>query len=191
MSIRKYLSYSSVLLLLFVFAGTAAAQGPVLGATTTSNLQMTATVQTSVQLNISTGTGGSPVSGSNATGLFSIAFGNVNGLGAGTPAAGITVVADATGALYKTPINLTPVYTGFAVAGAAHVSVDKGSSGDEAMAREGASDISKISTVIATHSCFAVAASGSNNERWVGFYIPLNTLAGAKTATLIYTVIIE
>jgi hypothetical protein len=191
MSLKKYSSYWSLLAALFVCAGTAAAQGPSVSATTTSNLEMTATVQTAVQLNMSTGTGGATLSGSNATGLFSINFGNINALGAGAPASGVTVAADANGALYKTPINLTPVYTGFAVAGTAHVSVDKGSSGDEALAREGDSSISAASTVIATHSCFATAASGSNNERWVGFYVPRNTLAGAKTATLIYTVIIE
>jgi hypothetical protein len=191
MKIRN-LTYSITLLALFAFAGTAAAQGPVSGlATTTSNLQMTTTVETAVQLNMSTGSGGATLSGSNSTGLFSISFGSVNGLGAGTPASGVTVVADSTGALYKTPINLTPVYTGFAVAGTAHVSVDKGSSGDEALAREGAVGMTSSDTVIATHSCFATAASGSNNERWVGFYIPRNTVAGAKTATLIYTVIIE
>jgi hypothetical protein len=191
MFIKKYLCYSSVILALLAFAGTASAQGPSASATTTSNLEMTATVQTAVQLNMSTGTGGAVLSGSNSTGLFSISFGNVNGLGAGTPASGVTVVTDATGALYKTPINLTPVYTGFAVAGTAHVSVDKGGSGDEALAREGAVGMTAADTVIATHSCFALAASGSNNERWVGFYIPRTTLFGAKTATLIYTVIIE
>lgn len=191
MNIKNF-GYAFALLALFAFAGTAVAQGPVNGlATTTSNLQMTTTVETAVQLNMSTGSGGATLSGSNSTGLFSISFGTVNGLGAGTPAAGVTVVSDATGALYKTPINLTPVYTGFALAGTAHVSVDKGSSGDEALAREGAVGMTPIDTVIATHSCFATAASGSNNERWVGFYIPRNTVAGAKTATLIYTIIIE
>src|ERR1700752_1155321 len=89
MSIKTFLRYLVVLAALCVFAGTAAAQGPVFdNDTTTSNLEMTATVQTAVQLNISTGAGGATVSGSNATGLFSIAFGNVNGLGLGTPTAG-------------------------------------------------------------------------------------------------------
>jgi hypothetical protein len=45
-----------------------------------------------VQLNISIGAGGATVSGSNATGPFSISFGDVNGLGLGTPAAGVSVV---------------------------------------------------------------------------------------------------
>jgi hypothetical protein len=114
MTFSNPLRFTVLFAALFVFAGTAAAQGPVVNDnSTSSNLEMSATVQTAVQLNISTGTGGATVSGSNATGLFSIGFGNVNGLGLGTPSAGVTVVADGSGALYKTPINLTPVYSGF------------------------------------------------------------------------------
>jgi hypothetical protein len=74
---------------------------------------MSATVQTAVQINLSTGSSSAIVSGSNSTGLFSLSFGNINGLGLGTPAAGVSVVADASGALYKTLISLTPVYSGF------------------------------------------------------------------------------
>jgi hypothetical protein len=100
-----------LLVLTTTLAGVAAAQGPAVDSnTTTSELAMSATVQTAVQLNISTGSGGATVSGSTATGLFSISFGNVNGLGVGTPGAGITVVVDGSGALYKTPINVTPLY---------------------------------------------------------------------------------
>ena len=129
MSLKDFLRYALVVVALCVFAGTAAAQGPVLdNATTTSNLEMTATVQTAVQLNISTGAGGATVSGNSATGLFSIAFGNVNGLGLGTPTAGVTVVVDSSGALYKTPINLTPVYSGFDTE-TADITVEAGTSG--------------------------------------------------------------
>src|SRR5215203_3176791 len=59
---------------LFAFAGLAMGQGPAIDTSTTSELEMTATVQTAVQLNISTGTGGLTVSGTNASGLFSVDF---------------------------------------------------------------------------------------------------------------------
>lgn len=192
MSAKHFVRYSLVLAVLFVFTGTAAAQGPVFDSnTTTSNLEMTATVQTAVQLNISTGAGGATVSGSTATGLFSIAFGNVNGLGLGTPTAGVTVTADATGALYKTPINLTPVYSGFTTE-TADITVEAGTSGDEDLAREGSASISSSSTVSGTPtSVITNAASGSNNERFVGFYIPRSEATGAKTATLIYTITVQ
>lgn len=177
---------------LLLCAGNAAAQGPVSNNnTTTSQLQMTATVQTAVQLNISTGSGGATVTGSNSSGLFSVAFNNVNGLGLGTPAAGVTVSADSAGALYKTPINLTPVYSGFATE-TADIEVEAGSSGDEDLAREGDVDISSSSTVSPTPaSAVANAASGSNNTRYVGFYIPRTEAAGSKTATLIYTITVQ
>jgi hypothetical protein len=192
MSIKDLLRYSLVLTALSIFAGTVVAQGPVSdNNTTTSNLEMTATVQTAVQLNISTGTGGATVSGNNSTGLFNIAFGNVNGLGLGTPTAGVTVTVDATGALYKTPINLTPVYSGFDTE-TADITVEAGTSGNEDLAREGTSAISSSSTVSATPvSVISDAASGSNNERFVGFYIPRTEVSGAKTATLIYTITVQ
>lgn len=192
MSIRTFMRYSFVVAALCVFAGTAAAQGPVFdNDTTTSNLEMTATVQTAVQLNISTGAGGASVSGSTSTGLFSIAFGNVNGLGLGTPAAGVSVTVDASGALYKTPINLTPVYSGFTTE-TADITVEAGASGNEDLAREGSSSISSSSTVSGTPAtAVSNAASGSSNERYVGFYIPRTEATGAKTATLIYTITVQ
>lgn len=188
MTLSNVLRCAGLSTLLFACAGIAAAQGPVANAsTTTSELEMSAEVETALQLNISTGTGGAVVSGSNATGLFSIGFGNVNGLGVGTPAAGVTVTTDSTGALYKTPINLTPVYSGFN-GELADVSVIADSSGNSDLAREGNSGISSSSTVGTSHSAFTAAASGSNNERYVGFYVPRTEVAGSKTATLIYTV---
>ena len=192
MSLKQILRSSFLFAALFAFAGTVAAQGPVSdNNTTTSNLEMTATVQTAVQLNISTGAGGATVSGSTSTGLFSIAFGNVNGLGLGTPTAGVTVTVDASGALYKTPINLTPVYSGFDTE-TADITVEAGTSGDEDLAREGNASISSSSTVSGTPvSVISNAASGSNNERFVGFYIPRTELTGAKTATLIYTITVQ
>lgn len=189
MTFNNPLRFAVLFAALLVFAGTAAAQsGPVIDAdTTNSQLEMTAEVQTALQLNISTGIGGATVSGSNATGLFSIDFGSVNGLGLGTPSAGVVVAADGSGALYKTPINLTPVYSGFN-GDTADVTVIGGASGDEDLAREGSSSISSSSTVAVSHGAFTGAASDSANERFVGFYIPRTEVAGAKTATLIYTV---
>lgn len=177
--------------LMFVFAGFAAAQvGPTAGSSTTSELAMTANVQTTVQLNISQGSGGATVSGSNATGLFSINFGDVNAMGLGsTQSANVSVVANGTGALYSTPINLTPVFTGFTSETAA-VSVSAGTDDDQALAREGATANSMVVPTVTT-GAFSSAASGSNNERFVGFFIPRTEAAGTKTATIIYEVVVD
>lgn len=190
---RSSLRFALLLAALFVCGAAAYAQGPaVSAATTTSELEMSATVQTAVQLNISTGAGGATVSGSNATGLFSVSFGNVNGLGLGTPAAGVSVVADASGALYKTPINLTPVYSGFTTE-TATIEVEQDAAGDTALAREGNSSISSSSTVSTSTpaSVTTGGASGIAVERYVGMYAARTEAAGAKSATLIYTITVE
>lgn len=193
MTFRSPLRFAILLAALFVFGGAAYAQGPAVGsATTTSELEMSATVQTAVQLNLSTGAGGATVSGSNSTGLFSLSFGNVNGLGLGTPAAGVSVVADASGALYKTPINLTPVYSGFTTE-TATIEVEQDAAGDTALAREGNSSISSSSTVSTSTpaSVASGAESGAAVERYVGMYVSRGEAAGAKSATLIYTITVE
>jgi hypothetical protein len=193
MKFRSPLSFAFLLASLFVFGGSAYAQGPSVGSsTTTSELEMSATVQTAVQLNISTGAGGATVSGSNATGLFSLNFGNVNGLGLGTPAAGVSVVTDGSGALYKTPINLTPIYSGFTTE-TATVEVEQDAAGDTALAREGNASISAASTVSTStpSSVASGAASGSGIQRYVGMYVSRGEAAGAKSATLIYTITVE
>jgi hypothetical protein len=193
MTFRSPFRFLTLLAVLFVFGGAAYAQGPSVGsASTTSELEMSATVQTAVQLNISTGSGGATVSGSNSTGLFSLSFGNVNGLGLGTPAAGVSVVADASGALYKTPINLTPVYSGFTTE-TATIEVEQDAAGDTALAREGTSSISSSSTVSTSTpaSVASGAASGVVIERYVGMYAARSEAAGAKSATLIYTITVE
>ena len=193
MSLATQIRILIFVVLTFVITGTAAAQGPVVGTnTTTSELVMSATVETAVQLNISTGAGGATVAGSTSTGLFSISFGNVNGLGVGTPAAGITVVTDGSGALYKTPINLTPIYSGFTTE-TATITVLQDAAGDTALAREGDSNISSGSTVSTTTPASVATgrASGVAFERFVGLYVPQTEAAGAKTATLIYTITVE
>lgn len=190
MKLTNSLRFAAFSTLVFACAGVAAAQGPVVNnSSTSSELEMSATVQTALQLNISTGAGGATVSGSNATGLYSVSFGSVNGLGLGTPAAGVTVVADGAGALYKTPINLTPVYSGFTTE-TASITVSQDAAGDTVLAREGDNSISSSSTV-STSVPAAVAsgaASGVAIERQVGMYVGRNEAAGAKSATLIYDI---
>ncbi|HEY9282704.1 MAG TPA: hypothetical protein VIP46_04540 [Pyrinomonadaceae bacterium] len=193
MTFRSPLSLALLLAALFAFCGSAYAQGPVTNASSTSSeLELTATVQTAVQLNISTVLGGATVSGSTSTGLFAINFGNVNGLGVGSVATGVTVVADPSGALYKTPINLSPVYSGFTDE-TASIEVEQDAAGDTQVAREGNSSISASSTV-STSTPASVAtgkASGSSVERYVGIYVARAEAAGAKSATLIYTVTVD
>jgi hypothetical protein len=112
-------------------------------------------------------------------------------LGVGTPTSGVSVAQDSSGALYKTPINLTPVYSGF-TSEKADIMVQAGTNGDENLAREGSSSISSSSTVSATPTiAVSQANSGSRNERYVGFYVSRTEAAGSKTARLVYTVMVQ
>lgn len=193
MTLNNLLRFAVFSMLVFACVGIAAAQGPVSNNNiTTSELEMTANVQTAVRLEISTGSGGATVSGSNLTGLFSVNFGDINGLGHGTPAAGVSVDVDASGALYKTPVNLTPVYSGFD-SETATIEVEQDAGGETQMAREGNSSISASSTVsTSTPASVATgAASGVAIERYVGMYAARTEVAGSKTATLIYTITVE
>lgn len=186
MTLTNTLRIAGLSILLFALAGIAAAQGPEIGNTTTSELEMSANVQTALQLNIS----GTLVTGDEATGLFAIAFGNVNGLGLGTPTTGVTVTTvDATGALYTAPINLTPVYSGFTTE-TATVDVEAGTSADQAIAREGA-NAGSVAAVTTQVNAFSGAVSDSLNARTVGFRIDRDEAAGAKEATLIYTITMD
>jgi hypothetical protein len=190
MTFTNILRFAGLTTLLFAFAGIAAAQGQQFDTgTTTSSLAMSATVQTSIQLNLSTGAGGSAVTGSNSSGNFSIAFGSVNALGIGTPHAGVSVVADGTGATYSSPINMTPIFTGFANT-TASVSVQAGDDDDQGIALEGDSAIT-MAAVSVERPSISGAASGSENERFVGFRISRAEVAGAKAATFIYTVTVD
>jgi hypothetical protein len=67
------------------------------------------TVQNAVRLTLATATGGLTIT---PAADFSMNFGNVNGLGFG-PAAGLTTVAAAGGAIYSTPYLLQPAFTDF------------------------------------------------------------------------------
>lgn len=191
-TIKFFSQLTATAFLLGLFSVFAAAQtGPQVNASSTSSeLEMTATVQTSVQLNISTGTGGAVVNGDNATGLFNVSLGSVNGLGNGTPAAGVSKAASGDGYNYSTPINLTPVYSGFTTE-TASVTVEAGGSSDDAIALEGSSAGSMTAISTTPANVFSGAASGSNNQRVVGFHIARSEAAGAKTATYVYTVSLD
>jgi len=151
----------------------------------TNALTMSATVVSSMKLNI-TNNGGVAFTGADEA--WAVSLGNVSGLGLGAATAGVTKAAVSGGYNYSTAINVTPVYSGF---GASTASVEVTSTGtDEGIALEGTSTTgTSLSPSAATVS--ATAASDVALPRVVGFYIAQNETAGAKTATLTYTVTIN
>lgn len=200
MSIKKYLSFSSVMLALFVFAGTAAAQGGTVldSSSTFSTLTMTATVQTALNLEISTNTGlsGATVNGTPGSGAYTLNFGSVNGLGLGAAASNVTKTAVSGGFLYTTPITLTPSFSGFAPA-TATISINQPAADGAAavaMAREGSTATIDAGTVpAAVTSINAAATNGTPYTRYVGVKVLNGNAgetfeAGTRTMHLVYTV---
>ena len=195
MTFNSPLRLVGLLMALFAFAGIAAAQGPVNDdAVTTSNLAMSATFQSALQLNISTATAGSTVGGS--TGVYTLDFGNVDGLGLNAPGANITKTAVSGGFMYTTPITLTPDFSGFAGA-TATITVGQDAADDAASksaAREGAAaaSVAVLPAVASARLVTAAAANGTSFDRFVGVFAANGNggvnIAGARSMNLVYTI---
>ncbi len=151
----------------------------------TNALTMSANVQSSMKLNI-TNNGGVAFTGADEA--WAVNLGDVSGLGLGTAAAGVTKAAVSGGYNYSTAIDVTPVYSGF---GDSTATVEVTSTGtNEAIALEGTSTTgTSLSPSAAIVS--GAAASDVALPRVVGFYIAQNETAGAKVATLTYSVTIN
>jgi len=81
--------------------------------TVAPTLVVNATVQTAVTLTLATGTSGTPCTiAAGGGGDYNISFGNVNGLGVGTPTCG-TVTSTSSNATYSTSYQVTATYSGF------------------------------------------------------------------------------
>jgi hypothetical protein len=81
--------------------------------TVAPTLAISVNVQSGVELTLATGTSGPapcPINPGGG-GDYNLSFGNVNGLGLGTPTCG-AVTADASGATYATSYHLTPRFSG-------------------------------------------------------------------------------
>src|SRR3982751_753488 len=203
MTLKNKLPLLLAVLGLLAFAGAVAAQvGPVRnGLTSDSQLNLSANAQNALQLDISTAPGGATVTGAtgkNSNGIFSLDFGNVNGLGIGTPSAGVTVVVTGTGATYTSPIILTPHYSGH-VNNSASISVlldaTAGNANGRAATREGASAASVVAPSFIVPNIFTTTATdGTAVTRYVGYFVSnangAAAVNGAISSRLIYEITI-
>jgi len=173
--------FAFMLLALFVFAGTAAAQSA-----TVPRVTMTATVETVLRLDISNGAGG--VIGGGTSSDFTVNLGNVNGQGI-APITGVTaLVTPGAGiagyAIYTTPIVLTPVFSGYA--GNATIALTVGGGANDAIAVEG--DSNATATLAAARPVVTGSLSDVPHTRHVGFKISKMEAVGARTAMFLYTI---
>jgi hypothetical protein len=205
MSFRRSLNLAFTFVALLVCAVSASAQadlGPQRGSgTSSSQLNITANGQASLQIDISTHASGATVTGvtgKDSTGVFGLDFGDVNALGLGTPTAGVTVdVSSGTGALYTTPITLTPRWAGFGGTDATITVVMDAASGNalgRAATREGAAAASVVAPSVLLPNAFSTnAANKTAITRYVGIFVSdangAGAVSGALSSRLIYQVI--
>jgi len=159
----------------------------------TRTLTLSVTVQTAVRFNLSTASGGLTV----APGTdYSVDYGNVNGIGIGTPAFGLSIVSASGGAIYSTPILLTPSFSSFSsTSGTLKVYVstdfvhattlelrDSSSSGGT---------YSAISKNSGSPTAITTTASGMSVTRYLGLFTSRSTtFTGADNATLTYILVV-
>jgi hypothetical protein len=192
-TLSTFIRSAMLLAAFFTVSQTAFAQGTVIDDdSTTAELSMTAMAQTALTLDISTN-GGATVSGTAGSGLFSVDLGDINGLGVGTPASGVTVAVTGSGATYTTPVRLTPTFSGFSSANAA-ITVERAAGGDalsDAAVREGATS-SVVAVTGTPASVSSTATSTTPITRYVGFFVSnangSTPVVGALSSTLIYTI---
>jgi hypothetical protein len=173
------------------------------GTTRTATLNLTnpiQNVQTAVRLLLATAPSGLTVSpGAD----YAMNFGNVNGLGLGTPSAGLTVVSAMGGVIYSTPYLVQPSFSSFVQTTASvkvYVRTDFVHPGalelrDAAAAGGPYTAISKLSG--SPTPITSSASSGSTLTRYLGLFVSATSGAGAfpgsaggsasDNATLTYT----
>jgi hypothetical protein len=154
-----------------------------------------------VSLTVQTATGGATVTGS--AGVFSVSLGNVNGLGIGTPAAGVSKSISANGATYTTPVKLTVTYancSGGSPTATVKVYQDSTTSANSKSAARGgsaAASVIAIPTSLATATTINTSTSGSGSgtaiiTRYVGVYVSnangASRVTGALAPKFIYNV---
>lgn len=80
--------------------------------TVAPTLAISVTVQSAVQLTLATGVSGGTPCTITAASDYSMSFGNVNGLGVGTPTCGAVTSVTSSDATYATSYQLTPRFSG-------------------------------------------------------------------------------
>ncbi len=162
-----------------------------------SQINLRANTQKAIQIDILSSASGAAVTGTtgpSSTGVFSLDFGQVDGLGLSSGAAGVTVTVSPTGALYSTPIILVPKFSGFATTnGSVSVSLDftAGNLRGQLATREGASTAA-MASVLAPATITTAATNGTPITRYVGLFISNANgpfaVTGPLSSRLIYQV---
>lgn len=154
--------------------------------TVAPTLKVSVNVQTAVSLTLATGSSGCAISPGGG-GDFSVSFGNVNGLGVGTPACGVVSGTTASNATYATTYNLTASYSGFTTtSGTAVVLTTPGFTHASSLSLgEASSTGGPFTTVPSSGSAVSIAAttSGASMARALAVTVANANGAGAFPGT--------
>jgi hypothetical protein len=150
-------------------------------------------VQTAVQFTLATSGAGLTIS---AASDFTSTWGNVNGLGVGTPTSGLTTHSASGGVVYETPISLLPVYSSFtSTTGTLSVYVSSNFTHSSLLAMKDTGTSGGPYTTISLTSASptaitTTAASNATITRYLGLFVSNlsggSAFSGADNATLTY-----
>jgi hypothetical protein len=155
----------------------------------------------SMSVTILTASGGVTVMGSN--GVFSVNFGGVNGLGIGTPAAGVSRTVSGSGATYTTPVTIRVNHNGCSGSGSGSANLkvyqdSTTSSASRSAAREGSVPGSVIAVPTVQASATLINSSVSNGAtftRYVGVFVSNanggSAVSGALAPKFIYRIVVN
>lgn len=169
------------------------------GNTVAPTLVVNATLQSAVSLTLATGTSGTPCTiSAGGGGDYNISFGNVNGLGVGTPTCG-TVTSTSSNATYTTSYQLTATYAGFSAAtGTAVVLTTAGFTHSSLLSLgEAATTAGPFTTIPASGSTVSIPAttSAAAISRALSLTVSNSnggsSFAGADSATITFTLTVQ
>lgn len=152
-----------------------------------------ATVQTALRLQLATAPGGATISAGSG---YTLAAGNVNGLGINPPSGfGVVTSGVSGGVIYSTPYLITPTYSGFtSITGAVKVYISTGFAHPSTVQLRDSPDnivFSAISTNVGSQTNIASATSTLTLTRYLGIFVSsangAGTFRGVDTAQLTYT----
>jgi len=166
--------------------------------TVAPTLKVNATIQSAVQLTLATGSGGCAISAGSGTD-YQISFGNVNGLGVGTPTCGSVNTITASNAQYITSYQLTASFAGFTTTSSTAVTLTTAGFTHSALLTLGEASTSggTYTSIPSSGTTLSIATttSGSAITRYLGLTVA-NTnggsaFTGADSATITFTLTVQ
>jgi hypothetical protein len=166
--------------------------------TVAPTLNVSLNVQSSVSLTLATGSSGCAISAGGG-GDYSMSFGNVNGLGAGTPTCGVIATSNGSSATYATTYQMTATYAGISsTSGTTVVLTTPGFTHSSMLSLgEGATTSGSFTAIPATGTAVSIPATstGAAINRAMSVTVSAinggSTFSGADSALVTFTLTVQ